>query len=211
MYNLVVFANPSELVDVPSCEGAAGEGARLEVHGSYFLNPVVDNIVPFAAVGEVLVVEVPAQYIDVSVVEADGVRGSSVLQFAGGDEGAVLEVVLVDVGGLFIGGVGVCAADEVDVAVGDGDGLVEVGQFEVDVEGDGLELGAALEVEVVEDVLVVLEEMEVLAGTVVAETVHADDLLPLWAQALLAGLTGKVGALVLLALPLLNLRAFVLA
>jgi hypothetical protein len=65
------------------------------------------------------------------------------------------------------------------------------------LQGDGLELGALLQVQVVKQVLVVLEEVEVTAGTAVAEGVHADDFLTGRFQSLLTRLAGKGRALVI--------------
>jgi hypothetical protein len=49
-----------------------------------------------------------------------------------------------------------------------------VGQFEVEGERDFREVVALVEVQVVELVLIVLEEVQVPACAVVAESVHAD-------------------------------------
>lgn len=50
--------------------------------------------------------------------------------------------------------------------------------METYLEGDGLEVSAFLEIQVVQDVLVVLEEVQVSMRTAVAEGVHPQDLLP---------------------------------
>lgn len=197
MHDFVVVPDPAELVDVPAVEGAAGEGTGIRQEGSNLLYFIVDVIVSFTSVGEYLVIEVPSQNVDVPVVEADSVGGSPVLEFISQCEGVLVEVVLVYVGGLAFGGA-VRPPDEEELPIGDRDGLVEVGYLEVDVDADGFELVALVEVEVVEDVLVVLEEVQVSSTAGVAEGVDPDDLLLVGPEAFLAGLSGDGGALFLL-------------
>lgn len=69
-------------------------------------------------------------------------------------------------------------------------------QFVVDVERDLLELVALIEVQIVQFVLVVLEEVEIATGAAVAEGVHTDYFLLGRLEALLAGLPGVVGTLI---------------
>lgn len=54
---------------------------------------------------------------------------------------------------------------------------MKVRQLGVDLERDRLELGALLEIQVVQEVFVVLEEVQVAPGTIIAEGVHADNFL----------------------------------
>ena len=75
MDDFVVVADPSELVDVPPSEGTASKGTAGIEHRPDLLHLVAHDIVPLAAVGEVLVVEVPSQHVDEPVVEADRVGG----------------------------------------------------------------------------------------------------------------------------------------
>jgi hypothetical protein len=52
---------------------------------------------------------------------------------------------------------------------------VEVGKNVINVDGDGLELGALFEIEVVQDVVVVLEEVQIAVRTLAAKSVDTDD------------------------------------
>lgn len=71
MDDLVVFADSSELVDIPPCEGAACERTAFSVHRSDLLDSVAHDVVALAAVCKDLVIEVPPQDIDVAVVETN--------------------------------------------------------------------------------------------------------------------------------------------
>jgi hypothetical protein len=71
VYNFAIVSDSTEFVDVPSSEGAASEGARLVEHGPYLLHFVVHNVVSFASIGQVLMVEVTTQHVNIAVVEAD--------------------------------------------------------------------------------------------------------------------------------------------
>lgn len=73
MYNFTIVSDSAEFVDIPSSEGTASKRAGLVEHGAYLFHFVVDNVVSFASVGQVLVVEVSSQDVDIAVVEADAV------------------------------------------------------------------------------------------------------------------------------------------
>lgn len=101
-------------------------------------------------------------------------RGPAVLEVAAGDQSVLGEVVLVDL--LAFGVVVEAAAHQVQVAIGRGDGFVELGHIECGVDLYGREVDLpALQVQQVQDVFVVLEEVQILLRTALLEGVHADD------------------------------------
>ena len=162
------------------------------VHGPQFLDPVVHNIVPLTAIRQILVVKVPTQHIDVPIIKTDRMRRTPVLQFVDQLQRVVLEVKFVDILRFLVRHTRLSTPDEIKVPVRHRNRLMEVRQLEVYRQGDRLELRPALQVQVVQDVLVVLEKVKVPPRTVIAERVHPDYLLRLSPQPLLARLTRKV-------------------
>lgn len=99
MDDIVVVAGSPELVDVSPCEGTASKGTTLIQHRSNLLCPVGHDVIAFASVGQHLLVQVTSQHVDVAVVEADRVRGTTEFEFRDKRQAVSLEIELVDVRG----------------------------------------------------------------------------------------------------------------
>jgi hypothetical protein len=50
------------------------------MHWTNLLNPIAYYIVALAAIGQHLIIQIASQHVDVTIVEADGVRGPSKLE-----------------------------------------------------------------------------------------------------------------------------------
>ena len=77
MNDFVALANSTKFVDIPASKRTASERATLVQHRSDFLHPIGHYIVSFASICQHLIIKVPAQDINVPIVETYGVRRST--------------------------------------------------------------------------------------------------------------------------------------
>lgn len=196
MDDFVVLARPSEFVDISARKRTAGKRTSLVSHRPNLLYLIIGYIVSLASIGRRLVIEIPTKYVDVLIVEADRVRRAGVFHLVAEHKGKVLEIHLEDRGRFLAADLS--ASHHEQIAVGNCYGFVVIRQFVADVEWDLLELVALIEVQIVQFVLIVLEEVEIASRAAVAEGVHADYFFFGRLEALLAGLPGVIGTLIVL-------------
>lgn len=196
MDDFVVLARPSEFVDISARKGTAGKRTSLVSHRPNLLYLIIGYIVSLASIGRRLVIEIPTKYVDVLIVEADRVRRAGVFHLVAEHKGKVLEIHLEDRGRFLAADLS--ASHHEQISVGNCYGFVVIRQFVTDVEWDLLELVALIEVQIVQFVLIVLEEVEIASWAAIAEGVHADYFFFGRLEALLAGLPGVIGTLIVL-------------